>query len=240
MVRPARILRAAMVLATTLSACTASREPPSTSPARDASSSAEASVPSGDPRIEGWMDDLEQLLPAMDAIHPALYHSTSKTRLHREVERLVETVPNANDDELMVGVLRLVARVSADGRDGHTGVFVWGTGDYLVHSLPLRLWSFADGLFVVDALGRYRALIGDRVVSIAGRPIRAALDAVHPLVPRDNPSTVELITPRFLLVPEILHGVGLVRSTGPVAVGDRSRVRSVEDHQGRSGGDGAL
>ena len=32
----------------------------------------------------------------------------------------------------MVGVARIAAMVSAQGRDGHTGLFVWGTGSYPV------------------------------------------------------------------------------------------------------------
>src|SRR4029453_10568322 len=63
----------------------------------------------------------------------------------------------------MVGLLRMVARVSAKGRDGHTGAFIWGRGSYPVQSLPLRLWLFSDGLFVVDTLPPYRRLVGSRI-----------------------------------------------------------------------------
>src|SRR5207237_10322429 len=35
------------------------------------------------------------------------------------------------------------------------------------------------------------------------------LAAIEPLVPRDNDTTVRLLTPRFLLIPQILRGLGL-------------------------------
>ncbi len=167
-------------------------------------------------RVAGWTNDLASLLPAMAAIHPDLFHGTSKAALEAAVEALQATVPTATDDELMVGVARIAATVSAQGRDGHTGLFVWGTGSYPVSSLPLRLWSFSDGLFIVDALPPYEPLIGGRIGSIAGRPISEVLAAIEPIVPRDNPATVTLVTPRYLLIPEVLHGLGLLDAAGPV------------------------
>jgi len=108
-----------------------------------------------------------------------------------------------------VGLARIAALVSAAGCDGHTGLFVWGTGTYPVESLPLRLWLFGEDLVIVDALPPHENLIGARIDTIEGRPIadvRAALDSV---IPRDNDQTVRLLTPRYLLIPQVLRGLGL-------------------------------
>jgi len=163
-------------------------------------------------------------------MHPNLFHGISRAAFRAGVARLEASVPELNDDELMTGVIRLVARVSADGRDGHTGAFVWGTGQVPLQSLPLRLWLFPDGVFVVDAMPPHEDLVGARVVAVAGHPIADVLRAIDPLVPRDNESTVRLVTPRFLLIPEVLHGLGLIDEAGPVALdvvdqdGDESTV----------------
>ena len=42
--------------------------------------------------------------------------------------------------------------VSADGCDAHTGAYVWGNGTYPLDSMPLRLWLFDEGVYIVDAL----------------------------------------------------------------------------------------
>ncbi len=154
----------------------------------------------------------------MAAIHPDLDHGTSYAALEAAVDGLTATIPTASDDELMVGVARIAAMVSAQGRDGHTGLFVWGTGSYPVRSLPLRLWSFSDGLFVVDALPPYEALVGQRVAALGGRPIEDVIAAIDPIVPRDNAATVLLLTPRYLLIPEILVGLGLIDTRGAVTL----------------------
>jgi hypothetical protein len=205
------------LLGVLLSGCTGSPAVTSGSPSPTVVA---AASPSGAPdRVSGWRNDLDRLLPAMDAIHPDLYHSTPKSELEPDVKALEQSVATSKQDQVMVGLLRIVAKVSAKGRDGHTGAFIWGRGSYPLHSLPLRLWLFSDGLFVVDTLPPYRRLVGSRIEAIAGRPTAEVLAALDPLMPRDNPSTVTLLTPRYLLIPEVLHGLGLVGDVGPVELG---------------------
>ena len=164
-----------------------------------------------------WRADLATLVPGLAELHPDLADGVP-AELREEAEALVAAVPTSTDDELMVGVMRLMTHVASSGRDGHTGLFVWGAGTRETHSLPLRLWSFADGLYVEDALAPYRDLVGARVVGVAGQPLREVLRLVDPLIPHDNASTVQLLRPRFLLTTEVLHGLGLIDSTDSVTL----------------------
>ena len=196
------------------------------SPSGAASPSAVASTspsavasPSPVDRVAEWRDDFERLVPGMEALHPDLYHGVRRSALHDAVAALEREIPDLNDDQVMVRLLEIVAMVSDQGREGHTGAFVWGTGTYPVHSLPLRVWPFPDGVFVVDALPPYEDLVGQRVVSVAGRPVESVFRTIAPLVPHDNRMTITLVTPRFLLIPEVLHGLGLIDEVGPVELG---------------------
>ncbi len=144
----------------------------------------------------------------MDSLHPDLFHGTSRADLALALDDLNVRSATATDDELMVGVARTVGRVSAGGRDAHTGLYPWNPAStFPLHSLPLRLWLFPDGVHIVDALAPYERLRGARVDAIAGHPILDVLAALDPLIPRDNASTVRLLTPRYLLIPEVLHGL---------------------------------
>jgi hypothetical protein len=169
-------------------------------------------------RDAGWRADLEGLIAAMDAIHPNLTHGTSREALDAAVTELAATIPTATDDELMVGVLRIVAMVSADGCDAHTGAFIWGTGTYPVDSLPLRLWLFGDEVVIVDALAPYQSLVGSRIDTLDGLSIAEVIGEVTPLIPRDNDQTVRLLLPRYLLVPQVLRGLGIA-GDGDVTLG---------------------
>ena len=68
--------------------------------------------------------------------------------------------------------------------------------------------SFAEGVAIVAALPPYEGLVGQTLASIDGHPIADVIAALEPLMPRDNAQTVTLLTPRFLLTTEILHGTG--------------------------------
>lgn len=177
-------------------------------------------------RVAGWQSDLALLVPGMERLHADLFHGVSKEALEDAVRSLSGTVPTASDDELLAGVLRIVAMVSAGGCDGHTGAFVWGTGSYPLDSLPLRVWLFGDELVVVDALPPYEQLIGGRIISIEARSAGEVIEALDPLVPRDNAQTVRLLLPRFVVIPQVLRGAGLADG-GPVSI-------VVEDAEGRS------
>jgi hypothetical protein len=161
----------------------------------------------------------------MDAIHPNLTHGTARAELDAAAAALAATADTGSDDELMVGVLRIVALVSRAGCDAHTGAYVWGSGTYPVDSLPLRLWLFPDEVdedgdeaVIVDALPPYVALIGSRIDTVEGHPIADVQAAIDPIVPRDNAQTVRLLTPRFLLIPQVLRGLGLA-GDGDVSLG---------------------
>ncbi|MDT7573432.1 MAG: hypothetical protein QOE05_3606 [Actinomycetota bacterium] len=157
-------------------------------------------------RVAGWQADLRGLLPAVRQQHPALA-SGVPAALTTEITALSSRAASLDDDQLMVGVMRLMTHIAPDG---HTGLFVWGEGNRPVHSLPLRWWFYPDGLYVEDGLGSGRGLAGGRVVGIAGRPLAEVLRLVDPLIPRETPTTTALLRPRYLLVPQVLKGLGLI------------------------------
>ena len=216
---PNRRAAGTLLLAAILGACAPgptapafSQAPPTPSPAAVGTPTATTSVPTpvgSLDRVAGWQADIAAIIPGLERIHPDPYHGTSKADLQAAVDALVGEAPSLTDDQLLVGVSRIAALVSAKGCDAHTGVFMWGGGSYPLESLPLRLWLFGDDLVIVDALPPHEDLIGARIESIEGRPIADVRAALDPLIPRDNDQTVRLLTPRYLLIPQVLRGLGL-------------------------------
>jgi hypothetical protein len=202
------VMLVAVVLAGT--GCSPGGEPTGSGPdASPTETTGAGSTGSAIGRDASWRADLDLIVPGMAAIHPHLFRRVSRAALEGAVDELSDRVPESTDDELMVGVLRVVALVSGSGCEGHTGAFVWGTGSYPVDSMPLRLWLFDDELVVVDALAPYRSLVGSRIDAIDGHPTADVLSAISPLVPHDNSQTIRLVSPRLVLIPQILRGLGL-------------------------------
>lgn len=221
---------AVAALATSLAACgaapsstapmtpslPASAPPVTAAPSAPSTSAGPTSQASLD-RAAGWRADLAAIIPGLERIHPDPFHGTAKDVLEAAIGTVSDHVPTATDDELMVGIARVAALVSADGCDGHTGAYPWGTGTYPVESLPIRLWLFGDELVIVDALGPHQELIGATIEAIEDHPIADVLAAIEPLIPRDNDQTVRLLTPRYLLIPQVLRGLDLA-DDGPVRI----------------------
>jgi dienelactone hydrolase len=146
--------------------------------------------------------------------HPNLFHDVSRATFDAAVEELAGRADAIGQDELLVGLMRLAALPGV--RDGHTGVFPLDPDNQRVlHLYPVRLYTFADGTFVVGQVGG-SDLVRARVVAIGGRPLAEVVAAVRPLVPRDNESTLALRVNTFLDTAEVQHGLGLVSDTGPM------------------------
>ena len=217
----------ALILAVIIVACspTASTEPSGIAsnaatqgPESTAPTSGSTPAPSPD-RAAGWRADIAAIVPDMARIHPDLFHGTSQAELDAAAAALAASVDTATDDQLLVGVVRLAALVSRAGCDAHTGAYIWGTGTHPLESLPLRLWLFGDEVRVVDALPPYQDLVGARIDSIGPVAIADVLAALTGLIPRDNDQTVRLLTPRFLLIPQVLRGLGIIDADPDVGLG---------------------
>ncbi len=217
----ARAVALSLAAVVLVAACSGAPAPSATPIGSDASPTGTATAPRAteNSRDAGWLSDLESIIPGLERLHPDPYHATPKAAIAAAIADLEASIPTASDDALMVGVMRVVAMVSAAGRDGHTGAYVWGSGTYPTHTLPLRLWAFPEGIVVVDALSPYAGLIGRTLATIDGKAIAEVGATLDPLIPRDNPETVTLLLPRFLLTTEILHGAGVIADPSRVSLG---------------------
>ena len=160
-------------------------------------------------RAGQWQADLALIVPGIERIHPDPWRGTPRSEVEAAVADLSAQAASRTDDELLAGVSRVAAMISTRACDGHTGLFMWGTGTYPLDSLPFRLWMFGDDVVIVDALPPRENLIGARIDFIEGVPIADVRALLDPLIPRDNEQTVRLLTPRYMLIPQVLRGIGL-------------------------------
>ena len=157
--------------------------------------------------------DVRLLAAEMERIHPNLYHAIPRDRFQRSVDELVAQLPGLERDELLVGLLRIIA--STGERDGHMGLFPLVDHERDLHLAPIRAWVFPEGIYVVSSPERPE-LVGTRIVAIEGRPVDEVAALVRPLVTRDNEQSLILRLPEFMITGEILHGLGLSETADEV------------------------
>src|SRR5262249_18023088 len=84
------------------------------------------------------------------------------------------------------------------------------------HLLPLEMYQFSDGLYIIDAGSAYAELLGCRIVKIGDAPIEDVRRALRPFVSAANESAVDEWIPMYYLVAEFLRDLGFARDAGCV------------------------
>jgi hypothetical protein len=205
-----RAIGSVVVTLVVLGSACSSHLSPGPSP-RDTTTIGRSSSPSASPgtsRSQAWAQDVAYLIQRMESLHPDLYHGVSKAELAEAAHSLVTRLPTLRDDQILVGMMHLLALISSDGRDGHMGIWPPDNPD-VVHRYPIRVWEFPDGLYVTAARAPNQTLAGRRIVAIDGVPIREVFERLDAVVPRDNDSNLRAARSVFLTSAEVLSGLGI-------------------------------
>jgi len=181
-----------------------------------------------------WREDLHYLVEQIQTIHPDAFHHVTQSQFMAASAKVDAEIPSLSDHEIEVELAQLVAMLG----EGHSRLSLPGLADPMsdvkeltpykdpslaFHTLPVRAYLFSDGLFVVAAAPEYKSLIGSQIVQIGNLSAQSALDAVQPIINRDNDMGARLIGPDFVAVPEILSALHITKDASSVPVTFRAR-----------------
>jgi hypothetical protein len=111
-----------------------------------------------------------------------------------------------------------VSRAVAISRNGHTES---STGRY-THSLPIRMWWFSDGLYVVRAQPDLARLVGAKVERIGQFSPGQLLEKIAPYISGTD-AHIRSLSPAYMQCIELLQLIGAARGDGSVAFTMRLR-----------------
>lgn len=169
---------------------------------------AASTVSAQDLSPEQWREDLRHLATEMKREHKDLFHTMTREEFESGMARLHERVPLLEPHETIVEM----ARVTNSVGDGHSGIRFWSDPRIEFRAYPVKLHLLADGLFVQAAEREYANAVGGRVVQVGEMSAAEAIEAVAPLIPRDNDQDIKTFAPALLVMPEILHALGIIES----------------------------
>jgi hypothetical protein len=106
-----------------------------------------------------------------------------------------------------------VSRAVAVARNGHTNTSV----GRFIHNLPLRLWWFRDGLYVIKAHPDFAELLGARVEAFGPLTAEQALARASPYISGTD-TNIRVKSPSLLIALELLREIGATRSDEKVRV----------------------
>lgn len=160
---------------------------------------------------EQLREDLRVMADTLRRRHPGLSHFTPRATFERAVSALDAELPRLNRDQAFVALNRIAVMAG----DAHT--FLEGSpGD---PQLAVHVGLFGNELRVDATQPGLRRALGTRVVAIGPTPIAQAMDmAVALAAPNEHLSLRQAWAAGFLNRAEMLRGLGLAPSTGPVAI----------------------
>ena len=175
-------------------------------------------------RTAEWRDDLTVLAAELKRVHPRFRECGLTADFETRHAALSARMGGLTDAQAVVEIQRLLASVG----DGHTLLWPFGMKKGTLLRLPLMLWSFEEGLYVVDASDR--GLIGRRVVNIGGVPAVEVLRRLEPYVSHDNARQLLWAAPFYATLTDFLAAVGATEDRNIAVLdfdgGGRSEVRA--------------
>lgn len=162
-----------------------------------------------------WKKDLTHLYNELKSRHVDLYHTTTRSQLDTVFNELLTTIPNLSNHEILVRMAQFVALVG----DGHTSFFPGNQRKTWFRFLPVKLWSFPDGIRVIAAIESYELLLGRKLLKIGDVSIQEAYTRISTTIGVDNDMEYEYSVPFQLIRPELLQALNIIESSDSVTLG---------------------
>lgn len=156
-------------------------------------------------RQAGWQHDIDFLVREVTRRAFRVPRTITPETFAAEARRIQNSIPRRTDMQLTADLMALMARLG----DGHSMVYGFWETPELRQTLPVDFVSCAEGIFIATADQPFRHLLGKEVVEVENRPIARVLDALQPLVSRDNEQGVRFGGLMRLRHVALLHAIGL-------------------------------
>jgi hypothetical protein len=167
---------------------------------------------------EQWIEDLRYLADRMAVVHPRLFEMIPKERLEAQVAELERQIPHLDENRIKWEIYRIVTLPN----DAHTYINIF-VNKLDWHMMPLKLWLFPEGLYVLDAGREERGLIGTRIVAIENTPVEDAYRMLRPYLSAESESHWKERGCYLITGAEALRAVGICKDSGPIDVTFESR-----------------
>jgi hypothetical protein len=154
---------------------------------------------------ESWRTDIDFFARELPKRHKNAFHSVTQEQFAAEVASLRAKAGQASDDEMIVGLMRIAARVG----DGHTYVHLPSS----LHQFPITVAHIEGAHRVVRGAGRAADLVGGKLTRIDDTSIDEAIARIRTILPQAESEVLFVaFAPLRLSIAEVLHGLGITKS----------------------------
>ncbi|HEY4785732.1 MAG TPA: S41 family peptidase [Bacteroidales bacterium] len=147
-----------------------------------------------------WEKDIKFLKKELPSKHYNLFFSMSKKEFNARLDDILNHRSGLTDLDIAIKLVQVVAKVG----DSHTAVEFWRLVDNR-QKLPLQLYWFSDGLYVIQTVKQYKDLLGTKINKINGFKIETVIDSLSTLITLDNQAMVKSKVPRLISFVQLLR-----------------------------------
>lgn len=163
-------------------------------------------------REETWVNDLNYLQKRIAEMHYALNDVISEDDFNKVFDVLISSINILSDEQIVVEIMKIMGSLGS----GHNFIIPTSPKVGALKKLPVQLYQFNDGMFIVDAKEGFEKWIGYQVESIGNIPIEKALEKTNVVNARDNDMQTLWQGPYFLTMPDVLKGLGIIENENHV------------------------
>jgi hypothetical protein len=193
-----------------------------------------------DPNSHPWREDLDVFARELPRRHTNLFFRLPQDEFEEMVRRTDAVAPELSEAEFVLAVRRILAAVG----DAHTNLSFSFERLY-----PLRFSLYDEGIYCTEALPRYERALGAKLVAVDGVPVAAGdaagregapgtaaaagaptsvVATAREITPHDNESQIKMMTPIYLMMPELLAAAGITESAGTARFTFESNGETIE------------
>ena len=155
------------------------------------------------------VSDLDTLYQTLIRNHPKLIGGKAREQFDSSYKSIRSNYSALTRNQRIFGMTKLVASM----HDGHSDMAIRYDTAYHFHELPIKLYVFEDGIFIIKAAEPYGKYAGMKVLKIGSLPIDSIEKRILPLIHGENGSAAKDILPSRLIIMELLQYVGAISST---------------------------
>lgn len=147
-----------------------------------------------------WEKDIKTLQKKLPEKHKYLFYVRNRAEFNKDINLLLSSCGSLSDLGIALKMQQLVARMG----DSHTNIN-WVKFINKNKQLPLRLYWFNDGLYVMQTVVENQKMLGKRITRINQTPINIVVDSLTTLIVQDNIAYVKSQMPRLISNVELLE-----------------------------------
>ncbi|HMR90024.1 MAG TPA: S41 family peptidase [Saprospiraceae bacterium] len=151
-----------------------------------------------------WHKDLNYLKNELPILHSNLFFQYPQASYESDIESLKKQIGGISDETMFIKIQQLLSKLG----DSHT------TSNFL-HKLqrmylPIVLETFDEGIFIVGTIDIDENIMGNKLISINGHPLKSIIDSVKTLYVAENESWHKRNVTNYLINYDILKYFGFV------------------------------